>query len=342
MITEQNCVSTFAILLTSILSFGYVEGCAARRTSLKDLPQRAIKRSQTTLPSSLPFHLKAKTFEATNADNHNYDAEIEELWAAPDKWRRTIKTAKFSETSVMDGGSVSEQVNGDYYPLWLRILVNAIFDPGAPLQGVDLTKSSDNPMPAGPPICRRFGYRVGIPPVANTVFASYCFQDGLLQSIGKPGYNADYSNYEKFGSKQVAHKIQEWIEPGTTLEADIVELNRLSASDDSVFRVEHPSESLRTVAVSEETLRALSVNSPPMRWPTIQDGKPTGTLSIYVCVDRRGRVRESYGLNSDNPYMTDAARKQIKNWVFQPFLDHGEPVQVEAILTFAYQTQIAP
>jgi outer membrane biosynthesis protein TonB len=79
-----------------------------------------------------------------------------------------------------------------------------------------------------------------------------------------------------------------------------------------------------------------------MQWPTIHDGKPVGTLSIYVCVDRQGRIRESYELNSDNPYMTDAARKQIMNWTFKPALNDGQPVQIESILTFAYQTHITP
>jgi Gram-negative bacterial TonB protein C-terminal len=336
----------FPILATTALTLTCIGWRAEGQTSLHDLPARAVERSQITLPGSPPFHLRAKVFEGTNLDNDSYNADIEEDWAAPDKWRRTVKMAKFSETLTVNGGTVGAQINGDYYPLWLRTLVDAIFNPGGPLQGMDMTKSSDNPIPSldvETPTCRRFGYRVGTPPATNTIFASYCFQDGLLQAIYKPGYLAEYSKYKKFGDKQVARRIDEEIESGTTLEADIVELNAPATLDDSLFRVEQPSAPLRTITVSEQDFRALALYAPDIhQWPTIQDGKPVGTLSIYVCVDQRGTVREIYALNSDNPYMTDAARKQVMSWRFKPVSDNGEPVQIESILTFAYRTEIAP
>jgi hypothetical protein len=303
------------------------------------MPLRVLKLCWS---GSSPFHLHAKVFEATNPDNDNYNAEIDEIWAAPNKWRRTVKSDRFSEILIANGDNVIDRFTGDYYPLWLRTLVNAMFSPGAPLQGVDLTKSSDNPMLGVPQTCRRFGYRVGTPPAENTIFAGYCFESGLLKSVDRPGYAAEYSDYQKFGKKRVARKIQEWIEPGTTLEADIVALNESHSVDDSIFMLVHPSERLRTVTVNEQTLRRMALSSPPMRWPTIHDGKPDGTLSIYVCLDRQGSVRETYGLNSDNPYLTDAARKQLMHWRFKPLSDDGEPVQVESILTFAYQTRILP
>ncbi len=309
--------------------------------SLADLPKRAIEHSQITLPGSSPFHLEARVFEATNRDNDNYKAKIQEDWSAPDKWSRVIKSDKFSETLITSDGRVTDEITGDYYPLWLHTLVDAIVDPGAPLQGVDLVKSHDNPIIGGQQTCRRFGYRVGIVPAQNTVFAWYCFQGGLIQSIGKPGYEAQYSDYKKFGQKQVARKIQEEIEPGTTLEADIVALSEANSVSDSSLVIDHPTQPLRSIFVNEQTLRGIAVDSPPIQWPTIHGGKPVGTLSIYVCIDRQGRVRETYGLNSDNPYMTDAARKQLMNWTFKPAQNNGDAVQLEGILTFAYQTKIA-
>lgn len=335
----------FLVVILSVVLLTIVEGCAAHQDSLRNLPSRAIARSEITSSGSRPFHLQARIFEVTNPDNHKYDALIDEVWVAPKEWRRTIKSAKFSLILITRGSSVSEQITGDYYPHWLHTLINAIFEPSVPLQGVDLTKSDDNPEPAGPATCRRFGYHVGIFPVQNTVFATYCFQNGLIESVGRPDYGdygGDYSDYKKFNHKQVARKIQEWIEPGTTLEADIVALDDVRSAADSTFAMDHPSDRLRTVFADEQTLRAMALNSSPLQWPTIHEGKPAGTLSIYVCVDRQGNVRETYGLNSDNPYMTDAARKQLMYWKFKPLSDKGDPVQVESILTFAYQTRILP
>lgn len=102
-------------------------------SSLADLPKKAIEQSQITLPGSRPFHLRARVFEQTNPDNKGFNADIEEFWVAPDKWRRTIKSAGFSETLVVNGSQEREELTGDYYPSWLRTIVNAISDPGAPI-----------------------------------------------------------------------------------------------------------------------------------------------------------------------------------------------------------------
>ncbi len=326
---------------------------SASQANLSSLPGRAIQQSQITVPGSKPFRLVAKTFESTDRDNDSHDAMIEEYWVAPDKWRRIVKAADFSEVLVVNGDKTSETLTGDYYPNWLRQFVNGIFAPGAPLQGVDISKSTDIPTAyftrdgslhiadIGSEVCRRFGSLASNPPVTNTVFSTYCFNDGLLESVGKPDYDISYKNYKKFGDKKVARKLGEYIEPGTELEADITELRELPVpADESLFAVDHVSRPLRTVVVSEASVRRLLVSAPDIKWPTLTSGRASGTLSIYIVIDRQGHVRETLGLNSDNPFMTDAARQQVMKWQFRPAANDGEPVQVESILTFGYNTTI--
>jgi len=326
------------------------------QNSLSDLPQQAIERSQITLPGSQPFHLKARVVEATNLQNDSYRAEIEEYWAAPDQWRRTVKTEEFSQTLVLNGEKTYQELTGDYYPNWLRTMVQAIFEPGKHLQGVDISKSSDNPRPdyrvatpdgrmsvvRSPQLCRRFGQVVGIPPATNTVFFSYCFQEGRLESISVPGYDASYSEYKRFGEKDVARKIREWIESGTELEARIELLEKLPDSSEALFSIRESTPPLETVVVTEQTLLQLAQSPPAIVWPPIHGGKSVGRTSIYVCIDRGGKLRETYGLNSDHPEMTDAAREQVSHWTFKKANSHGIPVQVEGILTFAYETRLEP
>jgi len=59
-------------------------------------------------------------------------------------------------------------------------------------------------------------------------------------------------------------------------------------------------------------------------------------LSLYVCLDRGGHVREIYELNSSNPGLSDAARAQVMKWQFKSATNNGARVQVESILTFAF------
>ena len=99
---------------------------------------------------------------------------------------------------------------------------------------------------------------------------------------------------------------------------------------------------LRTVVVSEAVERTLLVSAPDIQWPTLTSGRNPGTLSIYIAIDREGHVRETLGLNSDNPIMTAAAREQVMKWEFKPATNNGERVQVESVLTFGYETKIVP
>jgi outer membrane biosynthesis protein TonB len=62
---------------------------------------------------------------------------------------------------------------------------------------------------------------------------------------------------------------------------------------------------------------------------------------MYVSVDRQGRVREAYPLNSDNGGLQDAARDQLLKWKLKPMAAKGVPVQAEAALTFRFETTLA-
>ena len=325
----RRCAAAFLITVCSLSS-------AIAADSTADLPKKAIERSQITMPGSHPFVLRAKVIETTNPSSSDYKAEIEEYWVAPDKWQRTIKSSKFSQTLIVNGQKTSELLTGDYYPNWLRTIVAAIFEPGTPLQKIDLSRPADNPMIGGNKDCRRFTYMAGIAPVSNKVFSTVCFENGLLESVGIPGYHASYTKYKDFDGKRVSRAISEYIESGTELEATIDELSELNSIDESRFAIQQPTNLLQTVQVNEATLRGLAVNTPEIIWPATHGGASQGTLSLYVCIGRDGHVREIYELNSSNPGLSDIARDQVLKWEFKTAANHGVPVQVESILTFAF------
>ena len=339
MCDKATYMRSISALIALLLAVTWVCTAAGEKIPVADLPRHAIEHSQLTLPGSQPFHLKARIFESSDRNNDSHNAEIIEDWVAPDKWRRTIKAQGFSEVLMVSGEKVSEELQGDYYPNWLRTFVNGIFEPGAALQGLDLTKSADTArMTIGPDgrfrvdaaegahVCRRFQFLASAPPVTNPVFSTYCFLNGLIESIGTPGYEISYSDYKKFGDKDV----------GTELQADIEEVDALPAAGESLFTIQTPAAPLRTILVKEDTVRTLISNAPDIVWPPMKEGINPGRLSIYICIDRNGHVRETLPLNSDNPNMTQAAREQVLKWSFKPASNKGEPVQVESILTFGY------
>jgi hypothetical protein len=328
-------------LISVLISLIAFSSLATAGDSIADLSKKALQRSQITSPGSHPFVLKAKVLEATNPSNEKYQAEIEEHWVGPNKWRRTVRASDFSQTLIVNGEKISEQLTGDYYPNWLRTIVAAIFDPGNALQGVDMTRSSDNPMIGGTQVCRRFTSVAGIEPVGNKVFSTFCFDGDLLASVSAPGYNASYKDYKNFAGKSVARTINEFIESGTVLEATIGELTELQSPDEAQFVVQQTSAPVRTLQTDEATLRRLAANTPDIAWPAVGSGADKGTLSLFVCLDRSGHVREIYELNSSNPGLSDVARDQVMKWQFKTAASKGVPVQVESILTFAFHTKKA-
>ncbi len=302
------------------------------------------------------------TIAGLDSPDSDYKAETEEYWVAPDKWRRTIKTSDFSQTLIVNGEKISEQNQGDYYPFWLHNFVIAIFDlapaeimqsnmPLPDLSAFQAAKAKN--LPPGlrnlrfdtGKLCANSKQSVGISPVQNNIFTSICFENpsGLLTSIVSPEFHAEFADFKRFKDKQIARKVFITPEPGTKIEAKITELSELQSPDSAMFSVSSPiakENRISTVKVSEQAAREQLQSSPQIAWLPVRDGKTSGTLSLVVSIDKEGHVRETWPLNSDNPFPQDQARKAIAQWNFKPLVKDGAPVQMETILTFAFQTKI--
>lgn len=283
-------------------------------------------------------------------------------WVARDRWRRTLKSPGFSQTIVVSDGKISEQNQGGYFPLWLNEFIIAMFNL-APAQ-IKQSKAFMPDMAAVqkkaaknlPPVlrglrldtgtqCVRNQEPAGIPPVQNSIFTIVCFRNppGLLESVISPGFLAEFTDFKEFHGKTVARKISQEPEPGTKIEARITELSELKEPDPAMFSIQAPSgmqERAVMMRVSEGVARGLLLTTPEIAWLPVRDGKTSGTLSLVISVDKEGHVRETWPLNSDNPFPQDQARKAVSEWKFKPLMMEGVPVQMESILTFAFQTRI--
>lgn len=242
------------------------------------------------------------------------------------------------------GTKVSEQDTGDYYPFWLRQLVTAVVDPLPMLQTLKQT-NAQIPKPSGSEhsaTCGRLQSKVGVPPVQNTAFYVFCFEGshGLLEYVVTPGYSVAFKNYKSFKDKRVARLLVTGPEPGTTIEANITELTELKNANESLFAVSQPTpkeQQLKSVILSEASLRSLSLQTPDIVWPSVRTGKTSGVLSMYISIDRSSHVRETFPLNSDNADLNDTARQQVQKWQFKPAATDGAPVQIESILNLRLQ-----
>ncbi|MGZ4829744.1 MAG: hypothetical protein ACXVKH_01845 [Candidatus Angelobacter sp.] len=313
--------------------------------SIGQAADHAVQQSKLTLAGGAPFHLKAHITNA-GAPKPEYSADVEEYWVSPEKWRRTVQSAGFSQTLIFNGDKVSEKLTGDYYPFWLRDLVTALFDP-LPMVDQLRTMRGELEIPedsAKSNSCLNMQFKVGIAPAQNSLAHVFCFggKGGLLQAVLTPGYKAEFSDYQPFRKKMVARTIKAEFAPGIAFTGKVTELAELSSPDEKLFNIEAATpaaEQMKTSQVGEDSARALALNTPPIVWPAVREGKTAGVMSLYISNDRSGQVREVWPLASNNLELNEAIREQVLRWRYKPYTNVG-PSQMEAVLTFAFTTHI--
>jgi hypothetical protein len=306
--------------------------------ALSDVVEKALKQSKLTNPGNKAFHLTAKIIETTNPDSKNH-ASIEEYWVSPTKWRRTIVSPEFSQTLIVNGDSSSEQDIGDYFPLWIKNMVTAIFDPLPMAESLKQSKSQIA-RPSGAEqdsSCANFPFRVD-----RWVI---CFEGGrgLLSSVFTKGYEAEFKDYKKFGDQRVAHRIVVDVDRDLKLQAEITSLTELSQPDEKMFdvaQVAPQSERIKSVTIPEDTFRKLVHGNTEIAWPPTGGGPATGGCAVYASADRTGRVREVWPEGCDNAGLQGPLQEIVKNWVLTPAVANGVPVQVEALMGFAFKTAV--
>jgi hypothetical protein len=336
----------FCLVLVSLLAVNAAgQEAGDKIVSIGQAAENAVQQSKLTLAGGTPFHLKAHITNA-GAPKPEYAADVEEYWVAPEKWRRTVQAAGFSQTLIVNGDKVSEKLTGDYYPFWLHDMVTALFDP---LPMVDQLKLMQGHIEipedsAKSNSCVNMQFRVGMAPAQNTVSSAFCFggKGGLLQAVVTPGYKAQFDNYLPFKKKMVARTIKAEFVPGLVLTAKVTELAELASPDEKLFAIDAATpaaDQMKTSQVAEASARALALNTPPIVWTPVREGKTEGVISVYISVDRTGQVREVWPLASNNPELNEAVREQLLHWQYKPY-NNGGPSQMEAVLTFAFATRI--
>ena len=341
----SNRLSLWMVVLFFLAAATLAQEDQGKVVSVAEAAEHAVQQSKLTLTGGAPFHLKAH-IASSGAPKPDYTADVEETWVSPEKWRRTVEAAGFSQTLIANGGQVSETIKGDYYPFWLRDMVTALLDP---LPMADQLKSMRGQVEIPQDSlksssCMNMQLKAGSPPAQNTISYAFCFGGklGLLQAVLTPGYKAQFDDYLPFKKKMVARTVRAEFMPGTTLVAKVTELTELATPDEKLFTIEKAmpiTEQIKSNQVTEDVARTLALNTPAIVWPAVREGKTSGVMSLYISNDRAGHVREAWPVASGNPELNDAVRDQVLQWQYKPYTNGG-PSQMEALLTFAFTTRI--
>jgi hypothetical protein len=302
----------------------------------------AALKSALAQPGAAPFHLRAVISEQKNHDPQ-WDAEVEEWWSSPTRYKRIFHCGRFSQTLIVDGSKTQETDSGQVFPELLRNLTVELTNPIPRFDELAELHLSVTP-PDGTP--GQIVTRYKIPTtdgagVTASMDASVALdrQTGLIVYGGNLDWDVALHDFAPFHTLQVPRRLTAQTQGGPRLTAQITLLEDLSPAEASLIRVTRPtaaSQQLRIVVVPEPELRKLGVNTPVPHWPDVAEGALSGTMTMRVVVDRTGQVQSIDNFFPKNPALQAAAEQQLVNWRFRPYLDHGAPVQVISTLTFAY------
>jgi hypothetical protein len=318
------------------------------RSPMGDALNKALAKSSLTGPDARPFHVRMIVSEPENPQSP-YQGTVEEWWLAPDTWRREVTDKDgMHQIIVMAHGTKSEKDEGDYFPLWLRSFVNALFDPVPNAQAWSASDASIEqitmPNGAKSSACARAQFKIGSGANAADVFSNVCFTaEGRLDYVVSPRYSMEFHDYRGFGKKQIARRLVDHPESGTELVGEVVQLESdPKTADDLLTPLPANDVRFQSAVVGSEQMQRLSADNPSIVWPTVHSGNTSGRLAVYISADTQGNVREAWPLNSDNAGLEDPVREQVRKWRLKPAVDaQGRRVQVDGRLGFAFETTIA-
>jgi hypothetical protein len=194
----------------------------APRDDFQDAVARAATLSTLAEPGAPSFHLKLGAKDTTMR-NPEYNGEIEIWWAAPDKWRRTVKSPAFTQVAVQNEGRYYESNSAsDYLPYWLDELIRGSIDP-IPVASL-ANASADEDRPG----CRNWEIAHGSGDEKFSSYASICFNpDGTARQIFAEPIGLQLAAYQRFGNKQIARQLSVWPGDRSEITATVTELEPL-------------------------------------------------------------------------------------------------------------------
>jgi hypothetical protein len=298
-----------------------------------------VDRNTLDQPGTKPFHLKAELAPSFDRDKGSgHTGEVEIWWAAPDKWKREVRSPEFHQVEITNGGKVWQKNEGDYFPEWLRENAVALVKPVPNLD--KLLKQAD-----GGEVRSLMGtthiswVEVGSDGVVSKgIGAGIDLNDDGISFVGGLGFSAGLKNFKNFHGRNVACKVTSG-EFGAEVTAVVTVLEDLEdatglfdAGPDAGDPI------LQTQVVDEVAVRKNLLPQDVTGWPPLAQGPLEGVLMASVVIDREGKLREVGSLLSDNPGLSDAARKRIAEMQFKPYVVNGLPIQVVTTVTMPFKT----
>jgi hypothetical protein len=338
------------LLLTALLAFGQTVG-----NSVPGLPADTAGVFAAFAPSYdysafKPWHLKATYRLSDDAGNPAGEGTYEYWWASPKVYRSTWTrgSAVYTEWRTADG-KAAYQGSSEALSYFEYKLQTALASPLIAVGELDPAKFrlDEHAVSAAGSIVSCFKTAPVAPgntPVQASsfgLFPTYCFNTAKRILLGTYSFGTlvmQYINFTQFQGKPLARQFS--CREGTRffLAAEIVEIGELSPSDPA-FTPPPTAKPLKLdrVQIGADIAEKLLVKKVPPVFPKdAKDAHPQGEVVLQAIIGFDGRVRDLQLVSAPKASMAFSAFRAVSQSEYKPYMQNGEPVEVETTVTVDY------
>ena len=262
----------------------------------------ALDRALTASPltyNGKPFHAAMEIGTAGTA----YSGRIEVWWVNATKYRMTVTSPNFSQTRIVNGDTIEDKDDGDFYPRWLEEFALAVMDP-VPMAKNFRGLGQSVTLGGGQRSCLGRNDRTnGITDELTQGQVCFFGADPYVSHVSSFNNSMSFGNWQRFGKKQVARTYQTILFDRRLLAGTLAQLEELKHPDEEMFTAGSGTrKGLRTATMFVSTLKEESLleKAPELQWPSVREGRTDGYMIVYARTDQTGQVRETAKYNSDN------------------------------------------
>lgn len=304
----------------------------------------ALKKQVLGQDGGPPFHLVLQISQVKGTDAQ-YNATVEETWLAKDRWVRTVHAQGLEQTVIANESGLHYVTAGEYFPLWLHTFVIGMFSPVEDVaawtrgsEEIEQKEISLKGKTTRTDACIHHEFMLGNQE-KQVNFANLCFNnERLVNMVQGPEFAVSFGDFEKFGKLEVPRGLAVNIERVSLVgKVKVLEPAAADAHLPEVPANATDKDPLRFVQVSTASLERLAGDHAAPAWP--EKIPWTGQFTLWVAIDRTGRVRQVETRNTDlSGFAADMSKTLVGRQWDVPVMD-GAPVQVEGALVFRYPPQ---
>jgi len=290
--------------------------------------------------SNIPWHIRLTYAHFDEDGDNDHSGTVEEFYAGPKKYKRTITSDTLNQTDVADGSRLYRSGDQNWPGGPAMKAVDAVL---RPLQSAHVKSQSVRPEKTDikfsnvklPCVSLRALDRRIMFPVQSV----YCFNaDSVMLRFTQGSYNTEarYDNLVPFHGRYVARDISVTRSGKAFLKIHVEELGEIAEVGEAFFsRPEGAAPLGGRITIPSDVYFDYLISTAEPNYPP---GTPDGSTMVSFVVGKDGTVIEATADGGPEP-LRKAACEAVGKYRFRPYLVLDQPVEVMAKTSLRFHSE---